>query len=312
MRQRFIQSFSTSGDVQTAIDGGQLGKPYVAYLHDEGMIDWNSKEVTPPLSAQPLTFEIISAGTIMWVAENTGGGEPKELHYSKNGGNWETIFSSTAGTQINVEAGDEVRVKANGIEGSEMADRRSSFKGSTSYFNLRGNIASMVDEDNYQNLTVFQNLSRVRNLFQGTNVVDASNLILPFTVFRKNDAYNRLFADCKKLISAPEIPAAVFQNGIGATTSIYSNMFENCTSLTRAPKLPTRTLCDYCYYKMFNGCTNLNYVECLADTATGHREFDNWLDGVSPTGTFVKRPDVTWSSGASGIPTNWTVIDADI
>ena len=295
----------TNLDIQNALVGNtQVDK---LYLGADAI--WPT---TPVYSAMPLTFEILSAGTIMWMAERTSGGEPKELHYSKNGGNWETIFSSTAGTPINVEAGDEVRVKANGIEGSELADKRSSFKGSTCYFNLRGNIASMVDEDNYQNLTVFENnKSRVRNLFQGTNVVDASKLILPFTVFRKNDVYYSLFAGCKKLISAPEIPAAVFEN-YQAITSIYGYMFQNCTSLTRAPKLPTRTLCNYCYYNMFNGCTSLNYVECLADTSTEQRAFDNWLNGVAAAGTFVKHPDAVWPSGASGIPEGWTIIDAEI
>ena len=63
---------------------------------------------------------------------------------------------------------------------------------------------------------------------------------------------------------------------------------------------------------MFNGCTSLNYVECLADTTTGYGAFSNWLNGVAATGTFVKHPDATWSSGSSGIPEGWTVIDADI
>lgn len=313
MKKRYIQSFETGESLQEVLDNKELGKPYVAYLEDEKRLDWNSKSVTPPLSAQPLTFEILSAGTIMWVAERGGGGEPKYLSYSINGGSWNTIYSSTAGTQINVEAGDEVRVKANGIEGSVIADRRSSFKGSTSYFNLRGNIASMVDENNYQNLTVIEkNKSRLWYLFQGTNVVDASNLILPFTVFRKSEVYYSLFAGCKKLISAPEIPAAVFESDQSQTASIYGYMFQNCTSLTRAPKLPTRTLCNYCYYNMFNGCTSLNYVECLADTTTGVNSFQNWLQGVSPTGTFAKHPDATWSSGVNGIPEGWTVEDAQI
>lgn len=312
MRQRFIQSFPTSQDIQTALDNKELGKPYVALSREEPSIDWNSKELTPPLSAQPLTFEILSAGTIMWTARNSGGGESKYLSYSINGGSWNTIYSSTAGTPINVEIGDEVRVKANGIEGSIMADMRSSFKGSTSYFNLRGNIASMLDENNYQNLTVFENCSRVNYLFQGTNVVDASKIILPFTDFRKNSAYSYLFADCKKLISAPEIPEAIFQDDQGQTSAIYYEMFRNCISLTRAPKLPTRTLCPYCYNYMFDGCTSLNYVECLADTTTGYRPFDDWLAGVSATGTFVKHPDATWPSGTSGIPTGWTIVDAEI
>ena len=312
---RYIKIYSNSGAVQTALDEQELGKPYMAYLEDERRIDWNTRSITPPLSAQPLTFEILSAGTILWMAENTMYGvEPKELHYSKNGGSWLTIYSSTAGTAINVDAGDEIRFKANGIKGSVMAEMSSSFKGSTAYFNLRGNVASMVDENNYQNLTVADDANyRVYYLFQGTNVVDASNLILPFTRFVGiNSIYGSLFAGCTKLISPPEIPAAIFENTHIQTSTIYFRMFQNCTSLTRAPKLPTVNLCNYCYSSMFEGCTNLNYVECLADTTTGYGSFDDWLNRVSPTGTFVKHPDATWPTGKSGIPNGWTVVDADI
>ena len=31
MRQRFIQSFPTSQDIQSALDNKELGKPYVAF-----------------------------------------------------------------------------------------------------------------------------------------------------------------------------------------------------------------------------------------------------------------------------------------
>ena len=47
MRQRFIQSFSTSGTEQTAIENKELGKPYVAYIEDGQYIDWNTKEPLP-------------------------------------------------------------------------------------------------------------------------------------------------------------------------------------------------------------------------------------------------------------------------
>lgn len=47
MRQRFIQSFSTSGTEQTAIDEGLVGKPYVCYIQDGRYIDWNTKDKTP-------------------------------------------------------------------------------------------------------------------------------------------------------------------------------------------------------------------------------------------------------------------------
>lgn len=69
---------------------------------------------------------------------------------------------------------------------------------------------------------------------------------------------------------------------------------------------------NFCYYNMFNGCTSLNYVKCLADTTTGGAAFRNWLNGVAAAGTFVKHPDATWPTGRDGIPDGWTVIDADI
>lgn len=39
---------------------------------------------------------------------------------------------------------------------------------------------------------------------------------------------------------------------------------------------------------------------------------NNWLLGVATNGTFVKNSQATWDvSGASGIPTGWTVETAD-
>ena len=32
-----------------------------------------------------------------------------------------------------------------------------------------------------------------------------------------------------------------------------------------------------------------------------------WLSGVSPTGTFVKNANATWTNTDVGIPTGWTV-----
>ena len=45
MRQRFIQSFPTSQDIQSALDNKELGKPYIALSREEERIDWNSKEM---------------------------------------------------------------------------------------------------------------------------------------------------------------------------------------------------------------------------------------------------------------------------
>lgn len=60
---------------------------------------------------------------------------------------------------------------------------------------------------------------------------------------------------------------------------------------------------------MFNGCTNLNSVTCLATDISATDCTKDWLDGVAATGTFTKAASMTgWTiDSASGIPTGWTV-----
>ena len=48
----YIDKFASETDVQTAVENGELVKPYVAYIEDEDRIDWNTKTVTPDYSEQ--------------------------------------------------------------------------------------------------------------------------------------------------------------------------------------------------------------------------------------------------------------------
>jgi hypothetical protein len=62
---------------------------------------------------------------------------------------------------------------------------------------------------------------------------------------------------------------------------------------------------------MFNGCTSLNYIKCLATNISAVGCTTGWVTNVAATGTFVKDPSMSsWTTGTSGIPTNWTVEDA--
>ncbi len=114
--------------------------------------------------------------------------------------------------------------------------------------------------------------------------------------------YNNMFCGCTSLTKAPDLPATTLAE------SCYVYMFQNCRSLTTAPTLPATTLVKSCYYKMFSGCKSLNYVECLATDISAEECVSSWLNGVASTGTFVKADGMDgWPSGASGIPTGWTV-----
>lgn len=113
--------------------------------------------------------------------------------------------------------------------------------------------------------------------------------------------YTEMFAHCSNLEVAPELPATTL------AYYCYGGMFWECTSLTTAPELPASTLATSSYSSMFKGCTNLNYVKCLATDVSVYMCINEWLSGVSATGTFVKAANVEWPSGTSGIPEGWAV-----
>ena len=123
---------------------------------------------------------------------------------------------------------------------------------------------------------------------------------LPATTM-KNNCYAHMFTNCSSLTQAPSIlPATDLQYGC------YQHMFDGCSSLTKAPELPATILTTMCYSNIFVGCTQLNYIKALFTMADS--EFiGNWLNGVSPTGTFVKNASATWTNEQAGIPTGWTV-----
>ena len=117
--------------------------------------------------------------------------------------------------------------------------------------------------------------------------------------------YEQMFRDCTSLTIAPELPATTL------TTSCYSNMFRGCTRLTNTPMLPATTLANGCYNSMFQGCIKLNYIKCLATNISATNCTTNWVNRVAATGTFVKASSMSsWTTGANGIPTNWTVQNA--
>jgi hypothetical protein len=116
-----------------------------------------------------------------------------------------------------------------------------------------------------------------------------------------------MFKGCTSLTIAPELPATTLAG------SCYRSMLNDCTSLTIAPELPATTLAYECYLYMFKGCSNLNYIKCLATDISATKCTTNWVDGVSSTGTFIKHPNMNdWTTGASGIPSVWTVVDAEL
>lgn len=90
----------------------------------------------------------------------------------------------------------------------------------------------------------------------------------------------------------------------------YDNMFFGCINLTNAPELPAEILVDGCYNDMFYRCHKINYIKMLATDISADSCLNSWVSDVSPTGTFVKHPDMTsLPTGDSGIPEGWTIVN---
>ena len=98
---------------------------------------------------------------------------------------------------------------------------------------------------------------------------------------------------------------STFISGVGTHT--FYGLFDG-TLLMDASKLilPTNTVAN-CYRSMFNNCSNLNAIQCLATDISASNCLYYWVGGVAASGTFIKRVGVTFPSGVSGIPNNWTV-----
>ena len=139
------------------------------------------------------------------------------------------------------------------------------------------------------------------NMFYGCiSLVQAPEL--PVTKLA-NACYTAMFRNCKSLTQAPSILPAT-----KLASDCYNSMFYNCSSLVQAPELPATTLQFNCYSNMFRGCSELNYVKAMFITNQRLDTYlQQWLKNVSPTGTFVKNKDATWSNTDAGIPTGWTV-----
>ena len=127
---------------------------------------------------------------------------------------------------------------------------------------------------------------------------------LPVTTLA-NGCYYNMFVGCTSLVNAPVLPATTLAN------NCYQNMFVGCDSLTTAPELPATTLANRCYERMFDNCFKLNYIKMLATDISASNCLNNWVIGVSSTGTFIKNAAMeSLPTGSSGIPDGWTVQNA--
>lgn len=274
------------------------------------------------LASMPVTLDIVSAGTI---GLSNSISNPKTIQYKLNDGEWTTWTGS-----LDVSVGDTVQLKDT-LTGTNST---LTFTDGGARYNMKGNILSLYDAENYATLTAVTSSSTgcIVPHFAG-GPIDAENLYFP-DVKLGPSAFNGMFNYSTTLVKAPKELKSQ-----SLAYRCYYQMFKNCSNLTTTPILAATDVAGQAaYYDMFNACTslteaaeisataitgseacrgmffqcaNLAYVKCLAKSITGTSAMNDWLYGVASRGTFVKSPDMSsWSTGTAGIPNNWTVIDA--
>lgn len=258
----------------------------------------------------------------------------RQIYVSTDKVNWTSHGSTASGTTlVTLNAGDRLYVKSNygnSSAGFGSSSYMNSFT-STGNFNVEGNIMSLLYYDNFVSQTALTATYTFYGLFyQASKLISARNFVLPATTLASYcyymmfcgctslvkvpnilpattlaaACYYFMFANCTSLTATPKLPATTLANGC------YYYMFGGCKSLTTAPDLPAVTLPSSCYECMFNNCANLSYVKCLATSFNSTDCTTSWLNGVAPTGTFVKDAGMNaWSRDENGIPSGWTTQD---
>ena len=279
------------------------------FVKDPNMSDWTTGNNGIPVDwtvqgggdYSQNYFTIVSEANNNTISIVKGSGAPSITVSAStdDGSTWSTYSSGNIAT---LNTGDKLLLK--GVNNTWASTKGNSISG-TSSFHVEGNIMSLLYGDNFTGQTSFNSSYVFKSLFdKDINLTSAENLVLPATTLSEG-CYRGMFSGCTRLTTAPALPATTLRD------YCYHSMFRGCTGLTTAPELPATTLTNYCYQLMFSGCTSLNYIKCLTTNISASNCTANWVSGVAASGTFVKDPNMTsWTTGSSGIPTNWTVQDA--
>lgn len=153
---------------------------------------------------------------------------------------------------------------------------------STCRFNVSGELSSLCKE-----VAKRETVARERaygNLFNAcVNLVDASELILPFFTGNSQYVFYALFYGCTGLTAAPVLDNENLSNGC------YASMFSGCSSIGVTPKLDCITLKNACYRNMFYGCTGLTTVQNLPATSIPESAYESMFQNCT---SLVNVPDV--------------------
>lgn len=236
----FTVTFETDGEIGSRSITAKA--TYLRSKYNSG-VDFDKNVEYVGKQGAPLKFK--STGLTSISLTKTGGPDAITLEYKVDNGEW---TSYTIGEAIDLTDGQELSFRA-GASGNALFS-----KSYNKYYKFTVTGSGTV--------TASGNIMSLLNREGG--------LIIP-----NSYCFYRLFENCSKLTSAPEMPATTLAQGC------YQYMFYDCTGLTTAPKLPATTLAVGCYNGMFHGCTSLISAAELSATTLAESCYDGMFRGCT-------------------------------
>ena len=242
-----------NGDAEGSLPAGWNENTIAGMLnHCIGDLDTRIAAISPspaPVTKNYFYVENISNEPATFTITRKGASVPFDsIEISDDKENWTELILNNDIYTFDIQATSKVYMRA----------EQSSWNGwniSSTQFNVGGNIMSLLYGSNFEYKETLETADVFNGIFQRSNVVNASSLMLPATELSEN-CYKYMFYR-SSLVSAPSLPATTLAQGC------YNNMFAY-TEIETAPQLPAQILSPGCYWAMFYGCTNLEQAPILS------------------------------------------------
>ena len=271
-------------DIQDAKLGGtQLSAIYLGSSKLWPSIDYSQEYLT--------ITSLADSNDITWVANSSS--YTRTIEWSVDKITWTSITSATSSNTITtLNTGEKLYLRGTNTTYCSSGTNYTAIRSvDNKQFNVSGNILSLIYGDNFMNYTAFSSGERhVSQLFRNSNVVNASNLILPKTSTR---SFQSLFMNCSDLI----YPPTVTDTNIAAYAAINA-MFYGCTALVDASNVMPNvtTLSSECCGQMFYGCTSMVKGPTQINANIPQGACNQMFKGCT---SLIKAPDLLGTSVAS-------------
>ncbi len=219
------------------------------------------------------------------------------LQYSLDGATWSNLTTSTA--TITLNKNQKIFLRGKQTSDSALGEGRYNKLSLTGKFSAEGNIMYLYNYEAPESTTLTYKYSFLNVFADCAGLYYAHKLLLPATTLSQG-CYTALFIRCGNLLTTPTLPATTLAQ------ECYQNMFIE-TNITEAPVLLATTLTTKCYRQMFSGCTSLAKIVSYAQNISASDCMLNWVNYIETAGEFYNLGGATYSTGASGIPSGWTV-----